>query len=210
MNIYGVPTSLVVRWILERENVRGWLDVACGDGRFLEQIGFTPKEGLGIDICENPMLPCGFEFEHADVVTWTTDKYFDFVSMFQIVEYLPKDESMKLITKYLFMAKSILIGTPSGFMREDNENPYLSHRCGFTPQEFEDMGFLVFSFKNYHLRPDLTPKSYDDLLAYRGTIDHGKLKRTVFIRSVAYNLNPLHLYRTLRQYKRHYIIQRAH
>ena len=196
---------MVVKWILEREGVKSWLDVACGGGRFLELIGFTPDEGLGVDICPTPQLPKGFMFEQADITKWTTDKHYDLVSMFQIVEHIEKDTSISLINRYAKMGGTLLIGTPSGFMQEDNINPYLSHRCGFTPKELEGMGFLVFQFKNYHLRPNLQPKSYDDLLAYRGKTNHKELKRMVLVRSISYNLNPLHFYRMVRQYKRHHL-----
>src|SRR3989338_6858432 len=97
MNIYGVPTNLVVKWILEREGVKSWLDVACGGGGVLELIGFTPDEGLGVDICPAPQLPKGFMFEQADITKWTTDKHYDLVSMFQIVEHIEKDTSISLI-----------------------------------------------------------------------------------------------------------------
>src|SRR5947208_3046560 len=97
INLYGIPTGLAMRWILERDFKNGvgdWLDVACGNGVPLYQIGITPKRGLGIDVMDKvPNLPQNFTFQKAEISDWygkNKNEKYDLVTLFGIVEHLPK------------------------------------------------------------------------------------------------------------------------
>lgn len=217
--IYGVPTNLLIKWLLGDEfkgRIENWTDLGCGNGWFLSQIGIVPREGFAVDVREEPpQLPRGFRFIKSEVNAWLAHSpKVEVMSLFGLVEHLKKKDALGLIDKAEKAARSVLISTPSGFLKQDKENePELGenhwqyHKSGFSPRELADLGYAVFVFKYYHLRPNLAPHSFDELFAYKreGYLesDYKNLAKKLIRRSWIYNLNPLHLYRTMRQAKRH-------
>lgn len=213
-NIYGVPSQLVVRWLLNyRKQIDTWVDLGCGNGEYLRLINFIPKEGIGIDAVPPEQLPPNFRFQKSEINEWLDERKnekLDLVTMFDLVEHFPKAEALVLIEKAENLAKNLIIATPHGFMKQDGEsdarlknNPWQWHRCGFGPAEFEKMGFLVFVLKNYHYRPAGNDQSFDKLICFksRDVVNFHRLAARIRLKNLLYNLHPLYFYRTLRQLK---------
>ncbi len=218
--VYGVPVPLVIRWILEDQfpdGVGNWADLCCGNGHFVKSIGVIPREGIGVDVSENvpQFLQDRFTFHSCTIQSWLADntKKFDLISLFGCVEHLEKEESKSLIKLSSATTDAMLIVTPNGFLQQDAEsdpdlkdNPWQWHRCGFSPEEFDKDGWFVLVFRNYHLRPGMMPYSYDELCAFKkSTTNYGRLARLLQRKAFAYNMHPLHLFRTIRQWFRHRI-----
>jgi len=223
-NVFGVPSHLIVRWILESGGkVGSWVDLGCGKGEYLRSIGITANMGIGVDAAQVVYhLPQYFSYIQKDIRKWLNDskgEKYDLISMFDVVEHFPKEEFLGLIDKAKNLADRIVIATPSGFLRQDGEthpeekdNPFQWHKCGFSPREFEELGFLVFTLKKYHRKATgNNGKSFDKIIAFRNLEMErkiGRAKETYYLqlvkkiktRSIAYNLNPLNFLRTARSF----------
>ena len=223
-NIFGVPSHLIVRWILKSGGKVGpWVDLGCGKGEYLRSIGITPHWGIGIDAAQAVYnLPQYFYYIQKDFRKWldySIGEKYDLISMFDVAEHFPKEEALGLIDKAKNLADRIVIATPSGFLKQDGEthpkekdNPFQWHKCGFSPREFEELGFLVFVLKNYHRKAvGNNGKSFDRIIAYRNLEMERKIGRAkeetyfqlakkIKTRSMIYNLNPLNFLRTAKSF----------
>jgi hypothetical protein len=212
VNVYGIPSELVVRWILERvSSLNIWVDLGSGSGDYLRSINFKPKEGIGVDLVSSPSrLPPEFIFEKREINEWLgkNRKKMDLISMFDVVEHFPKKEALTLIGRVKNSAANVIISTPHGFMRQDGEthpeernNPYQWHKCGFAAEEFEKLGFLVFILKKYHYCPPGNDKTFDKLVCFWSVeqpASYTSLANSIKIKNLVYLLNPLHFYRLVR------------
>jgi len=174
LKIYGVPSRDFVRWISEiiiGKNLDKWVDLGCGNGNYLQSLKITFKQGIAVDTAEKiPNLPNNFIYENCFVDEWLKKNKianFDLISMFDLVEHFPKEEALVLINKAKNLTNNLLITTPLGFLKQDAathpefaNNPYLWHRSGFSPEDFERNGFLVFALRNYHYKPIGNNKSF--------------------------------------------------
>ena len=81
-------------------------------------------------------------------------KVCDLVIMLDVIEHLPKDEALELITYLKTKAKTILIFTPEGdtigYSNGDMGNELQSHLSGWTAEEFELLGFDVVVYEQFH------------------------------------------------------------
>lgn len=81
-------------------------------------------------------------------------KKFDVVICHHVIEHFEKDESIALVKKLESSANKLLvIGTPIGFVDtaynvELHQNELEAHKCGWTPEEFKNLGYETFSKKN--------------------------------------------------------------
>jgi hypothetical protein len=211
VNVYGVQSEKVVRWFLQSHpNIGVWVDLGCGNGEYLEAINFKPRVGVGVDVARPKNLPPNFRFEKNEINRWldiNQGRFFDLISMFDVVEHFPKEEALKLIDRAKHLAENLIISTPSGFLRQDakthpeeKDNPWQWHKCGFEPEEFEELGFLVFVLKNYHYKPPGNDKTFDKLVCFWSTnpSSYSSLARSVRIKTLIYILWPLHFYRMIR------------
>jgi SAM-dependent methyltransferase len=210
INTFGLPLELIIKIIIDEvfdTKISTWVDLGCGDGRFISKLKIVPKEGVGIDIVDRNFSCPNFRFEKRNVLEWVNDykgEPLDLVTMFELIEHLEKDDSISLIKKVQKFANNIIISTPHGFLKQDAEtnenlkdNPYQWHRCGFSVEELESLGFFVVILKNVHIRDF---GIFDALCAYWGKYDYQVLKRKIAYKNIIYNLNPLNLYRTIRQF----------
>lgn len=213
INIYGVPPNVLVKWILKAAfpgKVDSWVDVACGNGKFTSEIGVVPEMGIGVDVSADvPILPQNFIFEREKIFDWLLkdkDRKFSVASSFEFIEHLEKSESLAIIENLKKIAGLVVLSTPSGFLEQNAEtdhlldgNPWLWHRCGFSPEELEKLGFTVFVLKNVHYRPVGNDRSFDKLIAFWSEgLDAERIARKIRMNSIRYNFSPTHLYRTLR------------
>ncbi|MBC8243706.1 MAG: class I SAM-dependent methyltransferase [Verrucomicrobia bacterium] len=83
---------------------------------------------------------------HADILTDDLDEQFDLVTLFGLIEHLPKAKGVELLDRVeQFSAKYILIETPNGFVPQGPEfgNAFQRHRSGWFIHEFEGRGYTV-------------------------------------------------------------------
>lgn len=215
MNIYGVPQNLFLRKIFKiifPKGIGSWVDLGCGEGNLLKDINIIPREGLGVDVLDSKFtyLPCNFLYRRMSIFDFVRDSItkkskFDLITAFDVVEHIEKNKSLKLLGDLKKIADVVIISTPNGFLKQDadthpefKDNPYQWHRCGFTVPDFLNLGFDTFLLKNYHFREFGV---FDVIIAIYIRNDHNLLKvakRKMVVFSLAYNLHPLHLFRTVR------------
>lgn len=81
-------------------------------------------------------------------------KKFDVVVCNHVIEHFKKDESIVLLNNIESLTNKVLIiGTPVGFIDttynvELHQNELEAHKCGWMPEEFENLGYQTFSKKN--------------------------------------------------------------
>lgn len=210
----GIPADVVVTWVLQSifpGGASSWVDIACGNGEFTRKINFKVGQGIGVDVTDiEPHLPVNFSFERIPALAWIAankKRQLDIVSSFEFVEHIEKEEALRFIAEAKTIGQLLVLSTPSGFLKQDSEtdpslegNPWLWHRCGFSPEEFESLGFMVFVLKNAHYKPKGNKSSFDKLIVCWGKDERRIQKTAKKIKQLAfwYNLIPLHLYRTVR------------
>lgn len=71
-------------------------------------------------------------------------KSYDTVIAIETIEHVTKDESIKLLKEMERIAKlKIVISTPSGFYELDTNQDSECHKCGWTKNELQDLGYTV-------------------------------------------------------------------
>ena len=128
------------------------LDLGCGT---METTGkLKCKVISGVDAYQ-PYIDELKEKGHIYVYCGRIEKYmpdfkkksFDVVMAIDAIEHLIKPAALRVIGHMERIArKRVVIFTTIGFIpQEREENPELQrHRCGFTPIEFEDLGYEVY------------------------------------------------------------------
>jgi hypothetical protein len=78
----------------------------------------------------------------------------DAVVILQVLEHLTKDQGYQLLNDAGRVARrKIVITTPNGFVGQGSYgcNPYQQHICGWSPQEFENLGYSVIGYDGLKL-----------------------------------------------------------
>ncbi len=133
------------------------LDVGCGRGPFKI---FSEYESTGVDVYPDALIRAQANGYYHKLMKCDArelpfkDKSFDVVTCMQLIEHISKDEGKALIAKLERIArKKVVIMTPWGFYRiADKENPYMSHLCGWLPEEFAQTGYRVRTFYALRMR----------------------------------------------------------
>lgn len=133
------------------------LNLGCGLGQIFK---FTPnKNHLYVDIWEPYLQQIKDEFSVVKLnikdLSMFINKSWDYVVAYDVIEHLDKVDALKLIPECVRIARvKVMIYTPVGFCEQHDGkgwgkgNPeYQQHRCGFTVQEFKDLGFEVQEVK---------------------------------------------------------------
>jgi len=160
------------------------LDLGCGNGQRTKHFNFSFCIGVDIDNNHIGYYRPKAQFINMDVMKFLRcdewkDKKWDVVAGFEIVEHLYFEEALQLIKFMKARAEKLLIiVSPDGFsynFQDTNieNNPY-EHRCGFTQENYEFLGFTVK--RNVGVRMGLKvthdklkipyPPSWDRLMAY--------------------------------------------
>ena len=82
----------------------------------------------------------------ADILSDNLDATFDLVTLYGLIEHLPKAKGFELLDRVeRLSAKFILLETPHGFVPQGPEfgNDYQRHRSGWFIHEFEGHGYTV-------------------------------------------------------------------
>ena len=156
----GVPTAYdYTKRIVERPECVRTLDVGCGGYSPLSQ--FRPQiTSVGLDafpqaIEESRANNSHDEYILADVLKENLDdllancggQKFDLVTMFDVIEHLPKRRGYELLEKCeQLSSKYVLLQTPNGFLEQGPEhgNEHQRHLSGWFQQDFEGLGYEVY------------------------------------------------------------------
>lgn len=154
-------------WIVRQaigDDVKTVLDMGCGGGEFMRDISEGKKwDIVGVDLHESSLKKAKktglySKLIRADVTklpkSITNSKY-DVVFSSQVIEHLKKGDGKPAITRWSALAKKrLILSTPVGFIefgpieeevrRESGKNPLQKHLSGWTPEEFEALGFIVW------------------------------------------------------------------
>jgi hypothetical protein len=133
---------------------RTLLDVGCGPHSPIEAFSSQLAYSVGIDRYA-PYLRCSQRshihddyllIDAMEIAAHFYPGQFDCVLASDVIEHLPKKESLKLILMMERIAgKKVILFTPNGFVAQNmhDSNPYSVHRCGWEVGELMRLGFSV-------------------------------------------------------------------
>lgn len=98
----------------------------------------------------------------------------DVVTIFDVIEHLPKEKGIQLLEMLKQKAKMIIITTPRGFDSDQNKyeftekHPTERHISGYMENELEALGFTTIVLNDYHIDKKDTNHNtgIDNLLAF--------------------------------------------
>lgn len=148
---------------LEKEiigNCETVLDVGCGNNSPISKFSKKLRYSIGVDIFEPYIIESRSvgihnEYRIMDVLEIGNnfkDKSFDCVLAAGLIEHLPKEKGLRLITMMEKIAKKkVIIFTPNGFLpqRECNGNKFQIHLSGWKVKEMKKMGYRVIGLHGW-------------------------------------------------------------
>ena len=174
----GLPSAYdYVATLLEKHECQFALDIGCGHHSHLT--AFRPGiVTTGIDsylpAIELSKANNSHDFYiQADVVrddlsgilAQFNGRKFDIVTLFGVIEHLPKPEGHKLLQRCdELSSKYIVLETPNGYIDQGPEfgNEYQRHLSGWFPHDFEGYGYKVFGTTGTkYLRGYMAGPKYD-------------------------------------------------
>lgn len=156
----GIPTALdYTKEIVEKSECSLTLDVGCGEFSRLSM--FRPKiTTVGIDAFPEAIERSKAKGMHDhyivadilkdnlnDVLANFEGRKFDLVTMYDVIEHLPKRLGFELLDRCeQLTSKYILLQTPNGFLEQGPEfgNEYHRHLSGWFPHDFIGLGYKVY------------------------------------------------------------------
>ncbi len=164
MSAPGLQTRLLpdaqefTRRIVEGGGCRSGLDIGCGKSSYLS--AFRPKlRTIGLDAFQRSLdisreANVHDEYILANIISTPAEEIlkanrgekFDIVTLFDVIEHLPKDLGWELLAKAeALAARFVLLQTPYGFLEQGPEdgNPFQRHLSGWFPHDFEGVGYKV-------------------------------------------------------------------
>lgn len=81
-------------------------------------------------------------------------KVFETAFVLDVIEHLTKSDGLKFLKDIEKITKQILIFTPLGSLWETSDSDPAGHHSGWTPEEFEALGYTTWSWSQYHHFPD--------------------------------------------------------
>jgi len=127
------------------------LDIGCGPQSIVGRSGASGYR-VGLDIFRGCLAEGARNRTHEDFVQGDVARLcfrpgsFDAVVSLEVLEHLSKEQGTKLISSMESIAeKVVLLTTPNGFVEQEEleGNPFQRHLSGWTPEEFEALGFEV-------------------------------------------------------------------
>jgi hypothetical protein len=134
---------------------KSMVDICCGFAPQTRQLGF--EERFFIDIVKRDLAEENINFFVSDVFHYAEgmadfEVAFDAIFCLDAIEHFEKDKSMHLLSLMDKIANKQIIFTPLGdyLIETTPTNNPDSHKSGWEPKEFEDMGYATIVFKKYH------------------------------------------------------------
>lgn len=134
------------------------LDLGCGEQNFSRYFPFVSCTAVDLKEKYRKSISKKADFICADVIEFllNTTQTWDVVVALDVPEHLVKDRAIILLEQMKNHADKLVIAKmPDGFARNpgfDGTNDLLQvHRCGFSQQELETMGFSVRRIVNGRL-----------------------------------------------------------
>ena len=137
--------------LIEGGKVKTALDIGCGTRSHLTP--FRPSvQTVGLDAHSDAVnlaraRDIHDRYIHADILTDNIDEQFDLVTLFGLIEHLPKTSGLELLDRIEKLSKKyILLETPHGFVPQGSEfgNEFQRHHSGWFIHEFEGRGYTVY------------------------------------------------------------------
>ena len=162
----------IVNSFVPIKHVDSWLDFGTGDGAVVKDMKFNDAK-LKVAIEKQDIDIPGWQRADTILDALEIGEYnYDLLTMFDSIEHLEKQKGINLLQYAMGYAKHIIVFTPDGFLPQDENthpeliasNPYQLHKCGWTVEEFEDLGFSTHILKNFHNTPT---GIYNAILAWR-------------------------------------------
>jgi len=164
------------------EDCTSILEVGCGKGDILQVLRGRGQRLVGVDV----WMPYLEWAPHPDVTyikasaeetPFMFPKHsFDAVLMIDFVEHLPKDAALKLMRDIEMVAKRIIIMTPEGFMKQEDDiwsytanglvNKAQFHLSGWNIEDFAGLEYKVEIMDGYH-RTHPYSETKNALLAFK-------------------------------------------
>lgn len=151
-------------------STRSCLDVGCGRGtfKFIKNLN-----SVGCDINLPSLMKAREKGYYNNLVRCDVrylpfkPKSFDVAICVEVIEHLDKTDGIELLRQMEEIAsRQVIIMTPWGYfpMKEREDNPYLTHRSGWLPQELQKMGYNVYPI--YYFRYPLGSRIHQILARY--------------------------------------------
>lgn len=128
----------------------------------LRQASALVKDRIGLEVskeyCYKAVAESGCTVINGDIREF--EKYIhpsknDCVLIIDVIEHLSKKDGMNLIERCRNFFKKIVIATPEGYIRQDNDptglgqNTWQTHRSGWTLEELKTLGFTGEVYPKY-------------------------------------------------------------
>lgn len=132
------------------EDRESMIDLCCCEGNSTRYLGFQNE--LFVDIQRWPIWERDPRFIQVDVRDLYPALKFSTSFLLDAVEHFNIHDAIQLLGKMEDLSKKQIVFTPLGdylLEKEPTNNPD-SHKTGWTPKQFEDMGWATIVFPNYH------------------------------------------------------------
>jgi hypothetical protein len=150
----------VLKSICGNTDGKSMIDIGSGFCPNTRKLGFTEK--LYIDIVERDIVEEKPFFRKCNILVFIQSvEYLEKIDVsisLDNIEHFYKDDAIKILNWMVKNTKKQIIFTPLGdyikTSEADNTNPD-THKSGWLPKDFEDMGWATIVFKNFHPKLNL-------------------------------------------------------
>lgn len=144
---------------LNIKEVETVVNFGCGKFNHFQKARY--KSILGVDVWAPYLKLCKDKYmtlrmDVRDLKKHFIENSYDVCCAIDVIEHLAKEEAIAFIKDMKTVGrKRVLVFTPNGFVKQEDGhgwgkgNPeYQKHRCGFTQEELEELGFVVEKWRN--------------------------------------------------------------
>ena len=166
-----IPNTFLLELGKELKDCENVLDLGCGSKSPISNFPKTfHAEGVEIykpSIEQSKKLRIHDKYHNMnilDIGKKFKPKSFDCVLALCVIEHLNKNEGSKLIKLMEKISKKkIIVDVPNGYLESDHEhlpedNPYQSHKSGWSTNEMKNLGFKVIGISGFKFLRGDSPK----------------------------------------------------
>jgi len=160
----------MLRWITENTcNHASVVEFGCMFGARFKFVHSSVKNRIGIEIFKPYLDDAVEEFTkiHGDMCSYNTlvdIKYHDCALFIDSIEHIEKEDGIALLKRVQKTFNKILLITPDGYFKFDcdlhgyGSHETQRHKCGWTKEDLEKLGFKVFIIDKFHPPSDINPR----------------------------------------------------